>query len=158
MATAPQFVPQGATHVRADLAVIEERSIPEPNSGCWIWLFQVDRDGYARARVNGKAHQHVARVSYECVNGPLPPGLVPDHLCRVRPCVNPSHVEPVTPLENLIRGRAPAVTRARHAAQTHCKHGHEYTLENTYWQPKKGKADQRVCRECNRAKARLRRM
>jgi hypothetical protein len=127
------------------LATIENRSIPEPNSGCLIWLGCIDRHGHARARVNGKPYQHVARVAYECVHGKIPAGLVIDHLCRVRCCVNPNHLEPVTPRENVMRGNAPQITRARHAAKTHCPHGHEYSPQNTYWYKKN-----RFCRECGR--------
>lgn len=72
---------------------------------CWIWtgkLHDGDR-GYAKVRVAGqlrKAH----RVAYELLVGPVPDGLVIDHLCRVRHCINPEHMEPVTNAENVRRG------------------------------------------------------
>lgn len=78
---------------------------PEPNSGCWLWTASGGSGGYGsfsigRARANLMAH----RVSYEMFRGPIPEGLHIDHLCRVRCCVNPAHLEPVTPRENVNRG------------------------------------------------------
>ena len=63
-------------------------------------------------------------VSWELHRGPIPDGFHVDHLCRNTWCVNPDHLEPVTPLENTRRGMTGAVTKARHAAKTHCKSGH----------------------------------
>jgi|ERR1017187_5039407 hypothetical protein len=96
---------------------------PEPNSGCWLWLGDVKWNGYARITINGRrtvAH----RVSYELHGGVIPEGLELDHTCRVRCCVNPRHLEPVTHAENLRRGIGAELTRLRKAAITHCKAGH----------------------------------
>ena len=82
------------------------------------------------------------RVAYELTNGPIPDGLELDHLCRVRHCVNPSHIEAVTHRENTLRGTGPIPHRAR---QSHCKHGHEFTPENTYRLPN----GCRHCRTCS---------
>ena len=77
---------------------------PDPITGCWLWtgaMFQ--STGYGALRVNGRttvAH----RIGYECFNGPIPAGLVLDHLCRVRSCVNPAHLEAVTGQVNVLRG------------------------------------------------------
>lgn len=81
------------------------RSHPIPFSGCWAWHGAVNTHGYAQVRVNGKKKvAHV--VSYELKCGPLPAGLQIDHLCRVRCCVNPDHLEAVTPSVNVRRGIA----------------------------------------------------
>jgi hypothetical protein len=93
----------------------------EPNSGCWLWLNALNGHGYGTRWHNNKqtgAH----RVSYELHIGPVPEGLYLDHLCRVRCCVNPHHLEPVTQRENTLRG-------ARGRMKTHCPHGHplDYT-------------------------------
>jgi hypothetical protein len=85
------------------------------------------------------------RWSYEHYIGPIESGLVIDHLCRTPTCVNPYHLEPVTSAENLVRGVGPQVTRERHANRTHCKRGHEFTLENTRYCK-----DGRYCAECKR--------
>lgn len=74
-----------------------------------------------------------------------------DHLCRNRSCINPEHLEPVTPYENAERARMPAGTRQR--GKTHCKRGHPYSPANTYIWPSAG---HRQCRECNRISRRER--
>ena len=71
---------------------------------CWLWTKCKNSDGYGRMRVNGVLEQ-VHRVSYEIFVGPIPEGLELDHTCRNRACINPAHLEPVTHLENVRRGR-----------------------------------------------------
>lgn len=95
-----------------------EKYVVNEATGCWEWqAFRTDRGygGFDRVR----AH----RWAYEYFVGPIPVGLTLDHLCRVRHCVNPAHLEAVTHAENMARS-APAV-------KTHCIHGHEYTPEST---------------------------
>ena len=102
--------------------------IPEPNSGCWLWL-GCDSQGYGYFRARGKmvrAH----RWSYEHFCGPIPKGLQIDHLCRVPRCVNPMHLEPVTSKENVNRGFV-----NQHKGKTHCKRGHLLSPENVYTTP-----------------------
>src|SRR3989304_2992011 len=77
------------------------------------------RSGYGRVWCNGRM-QMVHRLIYEALVGPIPNGLTIDHLCRVRRCVNPDHMEPVTMLVNCLRGEGPTAKQAR---QTHCKNG-----------------------------------
>jgi hypothetical protein len=73
--------------------------------GCWEWRGYVETDGYGRVWIDGAYHQ-AHRVMYELLVGPIPEGLEPDHLCRNRTCVNPGHLEPVTPAVNQQRGAA----------------------------------------------------
>lgn len=127
-----------------------ENYVPEPNSGCWLWLGKVAKDtGYGKASFRGReilAH----RLFYGTLVGPIPRGLTLDHLCRVRSCVNPAHTEPVTRAVNVMRGDGIA---ARNARKITCHAGHPFTKRNTYIT-----ADgYRQCRECRRVAVNLRR-
>lgn len=100
--------------------------------------------GYVRVKVGGsRLAVHAHRLAYEAVKGPIPAGLQIDHLCRVRNCVNPDHLEAVTQQENVRRGRVGENTRSK----THCPQGHPYDEANTYRNP----AGSRNCRTCHRA-------
>lgn len=97
------------------------RSIGEGPDGCWIWLRSKSRDGYGWTSLDNKTYQ-AHRLIYEIVKGEVAPGLVIDHLCRVRHCVNPDHMEPVTPHENLRRSELTPTGMVR------CKNGHHFTI------------------------------
>lgn len=100
----------------------------QKSEGCWLWLGKRDQKGYGTVR--WKQQQKGAhRVSYEALVGPIPEGLTLDHLCRVRNCVNPAHLEPVTHRENVLRGTSIMAVNSR---KTHCLRGHELTPENIY--------------------------
>ncbi|MET9055269.1 HNH endonuclease signature motif containing protein [Streptomyces bacillaris] len=92
------------------------RNIAPGDNGCWLWTRSKSRDGYGWASLNDRTYQ-AHRLLYVLVKGQPPEGLVLDHLCRIRHCVNPDHLEPVTPRQNLERG----VTTT---SATHCKQGH----------------------------------
>lgn len=113
------------------------------DDGCWLWTGYVDRDGYGRQNEGRLAH----RLMYEALVGPIPEGLTIDHLCRVRHCVNPAHLEPVTLRENVLRGYGLGGNQAR---RTHCPQGHPYDEENTYKAPG---SRRRYCRACQRTRA-----
>jgi len=113
---------------------------PEPNTGCWIWVASTTK-GYGKVGRRGR-YRYAHRVSYEAWRGPIPPGLVIDHLCRQPLCVNPLHLEPVTQRVNVMRSGSVSAVNAK---KTHCKQGHAFDERNTYtW--KSG----RSCRECHR--------
>lgn len=122
---------------------------------CWNWLGSKNSLGYGRfyvGSINGRSIlQPAHRFSYEEAVGPIPAGLVIDHLCRNHSCVNPNHLEPVTQRENLTRGIGFVGTNAR---TTQCPAGHAYTPENTStWTRSDGRVH-RKCRECERTRAR----
>jgi hypothetical protein len=125
----------------------EEKYIPEPNSGCWLWMAALTPAGYGMiGRPGGRGQNPLMahRASWELHRGPIPEGLHIDHLCRNPACVNPDHLEPVTQRENLLRGVG---ISALNSQKTHCVNGHEFTAENTYIFPRDGT---RQCRACRR--------
>lgn len=139
--------------ITADVKILRECDFAErfwkrtaPKGECIEWMKHKTQDGYGRAFHNGKP-KYTHRIAYEMVIGSIPDGLQIDHLCRNRVCCNPNHLEAVTQAENARRGMSAKRAREIGAAKTHCKRGHEYTLENTYLQPATGR---RSCRTCKR--------
>lgn|SRR6185312_10714507 len=109
------------------MAYIEERYMPVTESGCWIWLLSQTANGYASGNFKGKRRSSVHRWIYEETKGPIPEGMHIDHLCRVRCCINPAHLEAVTPKENVHRGIGVCSVNAH---KTHCINGHPFSGDN----------------------------
>ena len=120
---------------------VADRVTVDPD-GCWIWNGSKTSGGYGKYTARGKSRS-AHRGVYELLVGPIPDGMQLDHLCRVRACVNPLHLEPVTQRENLLRGETLA---ARHAAVTECPRGHAYTEDNTYYRSDRTGRDCKACR------------
>jgi HNH endonuclease len=81
---------------------VSDRSIPEPNTGCWIWCGQLDVYGYGQFRKTRKDTWHKAhRVALEAYSGRIPDGLNALHSCNQRCCVNPDHLYAGTQLQNV---------------------------------------------------------
>jgi hypothetical protein len=119
-----------------------------PEAGCWIWMGATSC-GYGHVRLQ-KQCRLAHRVSFELSGGVIPDGMVLDHLCRVRCCVNPAHLEVVTHQININRGIAPQRTREWNAAITHCPQGHPYSGNNLRLTPNGA----RYCLACRRDMAR----
>lgn len=129
------------------LAKLEELSVPEPNTGCHLWLGTVFQSGgYGQIKAFGDARR-AHRMSYELRKGPIPPGLVLDHLCRVTCCINPDHLEAVTDKVNILRSES---VSARAARRSECNYGHPLEpLER----PTDGGRRKRVCLTCRKVNA-----
>lgn len=123
---------------------LDEKIVTGP--GCWAWIGSRATGGYGSIWRDGR-NVHAHRAVYELLVGPIPDGLHIDHLCRNRNCVNPDHLEPVTLVENILRGEGIMALNAR---KTHCMHGHPFTEENTHWRARDGKL-WRSCRTCEQA-------
>ena len=121
---------------------VQELCIPEPNTGCWIWVGAIQNRGYGSIHFGGKtvsAH----KISYLAHGNIIPPGLELDHKCHQRLCVNPNHLECVTHRINLQRKCSKILA---------CPKGHLYTAENL----RASKRGFRLCKTCHREKARER--
>lgn len=115
------------------------------SNGCWLWTGTLDSSGYGRFAGNKQKHS-AHRFSYEIAIGPIPKALTLDHLCRVRACVNPTHLEPVTNRENVLRGIGLSAANAR---KTHCPKGHPYSGENLLVCVTPRGTQARKCRTCS---------
>lgn len=132
--------------MRTPLERFEDKYIPEPNSGCWLWTASVRHLSYGQFW-DGESIVFAHRWSYEHHIGPVPKGLVLDHLCRVPLCVNPDHLEPVTQRENVLRGVG---IPAKNIQKTHCPKGHPYKGDNLLIRAEKW----RGCRTCEKRRKR----
>lgn len=128
------------------MATLEERFWPkvDKSGDCWLWTAS-KRNGYGQLGLwkEGRV-EYAHRIAYELLVGPIPDGLVIDHLCRVRHCVNPAHMELVTRGENVRRGEGQG--GRFYKPKTHCIHGHPLSGKNLYVDP----TGKRVCRACRR--------
>jgi HNH endonuclease len=120
---------------------IENKIVPEPNTGCWLWTGSLLSTGYGRIW-RDKKELLMHRVVYEFIKGPIGPALEIDHLCRTRACCNPDHLEVVTSKINSLRGYGVGAINAR---KTHCANGHELIPPNIY-----ANTTDRKCIACNK--------
>lgn len=127
--------------------LMKKVSLSSAVSGCWIWTGYVNKAGYGMYGVNYK-RQMAHRISYELFVGPIPKYLELDHLCRVRNCINPLHLEAVTCRENL--RRSPICMSTIRANKTHCLNGHAFDEANTYKHN-----GHRWCRKCHLMRQKL---
>lgn len=120
-------------------AQVEDRGYLTP---CWIWTGDKLKTGYPRAYATGRGQGRAHRWTHEAFTGPIPSGWEVDHLCRNITCVNPEHLEAVTPKENRTR---------QAAARQLCPQGHSYDGWKRYVTPKGERRVSRRCLACHRA-------
>lgn len=125
------------------------------DSGCWLWKGARSAAGYGQITVAGR-RMYTHRASYELHVGAIADGMQLDHLCRVRHCFNPKHLEPVTNRDNTLRGECGRVNAERQLAKTACRSGHPYTEASVYLRHV-GDRTYRDCRVCARERMRARR-
>jgi hypothetical protein len=137
-----------------------KNSITVDENGCWVWNKHITANGYSQISTGSRVTHSLQnrsghRVSYEVFVGPLIEGMQIDHLCRNRACVNPDHLEQVTPRENIHRSDA---VYKRLMAKTHCPKGHLYDEKNTYRSKSPSGGFTRSCITCriNRVKNKYR--
>ncbi len=115
---------------------------PKTETACWLWLGAKNKGGYGHMWFQGRL-QYVHRIAHEQVIGPIPEGMVVDHLCNTRLCANPSHLIATTHRDNILRGTG---FSARNAIKTHCRNGHRLAGDNlSVYSLKHGR---RICRIC----------
>jgi HNH endonuclease len=128
----------------------------EKTDTCWLWRGQITWNGYGL--FNSNPLRKVAhRWLWEAWFGDVPKGLQLDHLCRVRNCVNPAHLEPVTQQENIKRGISGFIGGLRNSSKTQCPKGHPYSEDNTSVYIKANGRTNRRCKACHRDKEIIRR-
>lgn len=120
----------------------DQKWMPEPNSGCHLWLGALSAGYGSFERSNSKKCIKAHVWAWTRLHGPVPDGFELDHKCRVKSYVNPAHLEPVTHQENTRRG----------VFKTHCPQGHELTPDNL----RAHKLGHRQCKRCHREKERVR--
>lgn len=121
----------------------------DKSGSCWLWTAALHSAGYGVLRINCSHEKpkgtlvYAHRFAYELLRGPISDGLTLDHLCRVRRCCNPDHLEPVSAVVNTLRGISPY---AKNARKTHCDSGHELSGENLYLRPDGGGRQCLLCK------------
>lgn len=131
-----------------DQDYVLERSIPEPNTGCWLWLRCVDPNGY------GRTPKLAHRISYEAFVGPIQSGMQLHHRCSQPGCVNPDHLVAVTASEHLKMEFASGKRTPMMSLKTHCSKGRLFDGTEASSRTKSGMV--RICRTCRAAKRRRR--
>ena len=127
----------------------------DSNGSCWTWTACLSAEGYGMFRLKRRTRL-AHRLAYEWLVGPIPLGLQLDHLCRNRACVNPDHLEPVTPKVNTQRSDAGKARGLQQRSLTHCLRGHPFNDLNTYKTPD-GRRNCRTCRALATARYHARR-
>ena len=114
----------------------------DADGDCWLWQGYIGPKGYGQFGLTHRSKEYAHRMAWILLVGAIPQDKEIDHLCRVRHCVNPDHMQAVTGRTNKLRGYSFSGQQAR---QTECRHGHPFTRENTYIETN----GQRHCKTCD---------
>lgn len=142
--------PLGVSRALLNSLTVDERFWlkVDATGDCWTWTGAHKSSGYG-SFWNGEKSVLAHRYSYKTLVGGIPEGLELDHLCRVRDCVNPDHLEPVPAVVNVRRGAAGRAGKT----WTHCRYGHEYAEENTRYGKNRDGSTFRICKACEKRRA-----
>lgn len=122
--------------------------MPEPMSGCWLWLGCVGRYGHGKLTYKRRG-KDAHRLVYELLVGEVPKGLVLDHRhCDNPSCVNPDHLLPSTYRQNTLRSKK--TLASKFLERTHCKNGHPFSGDNLSSEPR---SKSRICLACRKARS-----
>jgi hypothetical protein len=128
---------------------VEDRSVPVPETGCWLWTATVQTKGLPYGKAwNGERTIVAHRLMWEAAHGPIPAGLQVMHKCDTPQCVNPNHLELGTAAQN-IADRDRRAGGHVETKVTHCPRGHAYDEQNTH---RRRVTCARQCRACGRAR------
>lgn len=128
---------------------LRDKSMPEPNTGCFLWLSAMTKEGYGVISLPGAKGKYAHRVAYEEAYGAINSGEWVRHKCGTPSCINPAHLEATTLRENRCRGKSPVGVNA---AKTHCIHGHPLSGDNLRMVTNGTRHPIRGCRTCIRAR------
>lgn len=132
------------TYSLTDLPARMQAKVTVLPDGCWYWTGAINSKGYGQWAVDGVS-KSTHRVAYESLAGPIPDGMTIDHLCQIKRCCNPAHLEVVSRTENSLR-------YSRNI--THCPQGHPLSGDNLIIKKNKLGHEYRNCRECANARRR----
>jgi len=121
--------------------------VDDAETSCWIFTGGVNSAGYGQISTSANSMATAHRIVFEHFIGPIPDGMDLDHLCRVRRCVNPTHLEPVTRGENLGRGNHPNMVTRRTGI---CQRGHDLSVVGVNIRVRASGTTKRSCAACAR--------
>lgn len=129
------------------ISMLESKTTFEPMTGCQLWIYGADKNGYGKLKVNDK-HWRAHRLSYLIYKGHLEDSDLVCHKCDTPACINPDHLFLGTPLTNMQDKVKKGRLKNQNMSKTHCKRGHEFTLDNILYNKTPIGTPRRTCAVC----------